>query len=576
MKRYLLASAIIITFVPLKAQAVQIDAAGADHLKQVFTNLLNDQKEINEAFGTVDVIYTGEVAVTPQEGYYTVTLPKVEIKLDESLATPPAAPQDPAQAQQTPPAAPAAPGFVFDLGQTAINAIPDEKPGNWKMTVALPGTLSMKIADEMALNINIGQQNTAGLFNESYGYFTKMDSLLKDVKFNIVTGGQTHDFAIPELSMKSNLEDDGGYLTGPTTIRASGLAFDIPEEHANIKIGALQVDAGFKKYKAIPSSEYKTKMIAYGQKLKGMMDNPGAPPNGAQIEELIDSVLAFSDFEGMDVRYSLENLDIAANPPQDDFKPGEDLKGLKIAGAFMGFGLDQVKSESGTVSFSFGYNDVAVDPTPPGYEGIIPNAVNVGFTANKIPMQSLWANGMNTMKAVSANPEMGAMAGMGLVMQLPMMLTQAGTEITVKDNYVRGSEYKASLDGTVKADAAAVMQFVSSFKGQFDGLDELLTKVQANANNPNFPNAYEFNDIAMTLKSMKDMGQAGTAADGKSSYTFDIQVGADGKATINGKDIPMGMGAPMGGPGMSPGMEQPAAPPAQNPAAGDEGQPLPY
>ncbi len=586
MKRYLLASAIIITFVPFKAQAAQIDAAGADHLKKVFTNLLNDQKEINEAFGTVDVIYTGEVAVEPKGEYYAVTLPKVEIKLDESLAAqvPPPAPQDPAQAQQTPPPAPAAPGFVFDLGQTAINAIPDEKPGNWKMTVALPATLSMKIADEMAININIGQQNTAGLFNESYGYFTKMDALYKDLKFNVVSAGQTHDFAIPELSMKSNLEDEGGYLTGPTTIRASGLAFDIPEEHASIKLGALQVDAGLKKYKALPSGEYKAKMIAYGQKLKTMIDNPSAPPSGAQIEEIVNSVLGFSDFEGMDVRYSLENLDIAANPPQDDFKPGEDLKGLKIAGAFLGFGLDQIKSESGTVSFNFGYNDVAVDPIPPGYEGIIPNAVNLGFTANKIPMQSLWTNGMNSVKAISANPEMGAMAGMGLLMQLPMMLTNAGTEITVKDNFVRGPEYKAALDGTVKADASAAMQFISSFKGQFDGLDELLTKVQANANNPNFPNAYEFNDIAMTLQSMKDMGQAGTGADGKSSYAFDIQVGADGKATINGKDIPMGGmgGAPMGGPGMPPpGMEQPAAPPAQSPdnqtpAAGDEGQPLPY
>lgn len=571
MKRYLLASAIFITFVPFKAQAAQIDAAGADQLKQVFTNLLNDQKEINEAFGTVDVIYTGEVAVVPQEGYYAVTLPKVEIKLDESLAAQTAPPpQDPAQAQQTPPAAPAAPGFVFDLGQTAINAIPDEKPGNWKMTVALPATLSMKIADEMAININIGQQNTAGLFNESYGYFTKMDALYKDLKFNIVSGGQTHDFAIPELSMKSNLEDESGYLTGPTTIRASGLSFDIPEEHAAIKLGAVQVDAGLKKYKAIPSSEYKTKMIAYGQKLKTMIDNPSAPPNGAQIEELVNSILGFSDFEGMDVRYSLENLDIAANPPQDDFKPGEDIKGLKIAGAFLGFGLDQVKSESGTVSFSFGYNDVAVDPVPAGYEGIIPNAVNLGFTANKIPMQSLWSMGMNTMKSVSQNPEMGAMVGMGLLMQMPTMLTQAGTEIAVKDNFVRGPEYKASLDGTVKADAAAAMQFVSSFKGQFDGLDELLAKVQASAANPNFPNAYEFNDIASALVSMKEMGQAGTGADGKSSYAFDIQVGADGKATINGKDIPMGMGAPMGGPGMAP------APDSQTPAAGDEGQPLPY
>ncbi|MCB1680514.1 MAG: hypothetical protein H6858_02515 [Rhodospirillales bacterium] len=566
MKRYLLASAILITFVPFKAQAAEIDATGAEHLKQVFTNLLNDQKEISKSFGTFDVVYTGEVAVEPKGEYYAITLPKVEIKLDESLmAQAPPAPQDPAQAQ-TPPATPPASEFVFDLGQTAINAVPDEKPGYWKMTVALPATLSMKIADEMAMNINIGKQNTAGLFHEEYGYFTKMDALYQDVKFNIVSMGQTTDFTIPELSMKSNLEEEeGGLLTGPTTVRASDFSFNIPDEHAMIKIGALQLDAGLKRYKAMPSGEYKTKMIEYGQKLKSMTENPSQPPSGAQIEEIVNSILGFSDFEGMNVRYSLENLDISADPPKDDFRPDEPLKALKIGSAFVGFGLDQLKSETGSFNFGFGYNDVMVDPVPPGYEGIIPNAVNIDVKANKIPIQSIWTSSMNTVKAVAQNPEMGTMAGMGLLMQLPVMLTQAGTEIEVKDNYVGSPEYKASLNGNVKADATAAMQFVANFKGQFDGLDELLTKVQANANNPKLPNAYEFNDIANQLQSMKSMGQQGTGANGKSSYAFDIQVSPDGKATINGKDIP-GMG-PMGA-GQAPGSE--------TPAAGDEGQAMPY
>ncbi len=567
MKRYLLASAVMIAFVPFKAEAAQIDAAGAAHLKEVFSKYLKNQEEMNEVSGELDIVFEGDVTVEPKGEYYAVILPKVSFKAGEELkkkieeaAAQGANPQDPA-AQPAPAPAEVLPEFSLDFGQTAINAVPDEKPGLWKMTVALPGTMSFGIANEFAMTATIGEQNTSGLLHEASGNFLKLNSVLKNVKFSVNSAGETNDFMVPEIAMNTNLEDDGqGYVTGPSTVRVSGMSFDVPDENVKISLGALNLVASITRYKLISVDEYKTKFISFGEKMKSLQDSgiSGQPPSAAQVEELINAFLAINDFEGMSIKYGLENFEVAATPAAD--APADELKNLKLAAASIGFGIEGIKSDTSSLNMNFGYSGITVDPVPAGYEGVIPDAVNIDLTAGKIPLQSLWAAGMNVGKAVVANPDTGPMAAMGLMMQVPMMLTQAGTEIAVKDNYVNGKDYKATLNGQVKADPAAVMQFIANLNGRFDGLDELLARIKTTAADPNFPNAYEFNDIASQLEMLKQHGAAAAGPDGKPGYNYDIKVTADGKMTINGQDMPMG--------GPAPGEE--------TPAAGGAEQPLPY
>lgn len=570
MKRYLLASAVMFAFVPFKAEAAQIDAAGAAHLKEVFSKYLKNQEEMNEVSGELDIVFEGDVTVEPKGEYYAVILPKVSFKAGEELkkqieAAQGTTPQDPA-AQPAPAPAEVLPEFSLDFGQTAINAIPDEKPGLWKMTVALPGTMSFGIANEFAMTATIGEQNTSGLLHEASGNFLKLNSVLKNVKFSVNSAGETNDFLVPEIAMNTNLEDDGqGYVTGPSTVRVSGMSFDVPDEDVKISLGALNLVATITRYKLISVDEYKTKFISFGEKMKAMetASLQGTPPSPTQIEELVNALLSVNDLEGMSVKYGLENFEVAATPAAD--APADELKNLKLAAASIGFGIEGIKSDTSSLNLNFGYSGITVDPVPAGYEGVIPDAVNIDLTAGKIPLQSLWAAGMNVGKAVVANPDTGPMAAMGLMMQVPMMLTQAGTEIAVKDNYVNGKDYKATLNGQVTADPAAVMQFIANLNGRFDGLDELLAKIKTTAADPNFPNAYEFNDVASQLEMLKQYGAAAAGPDGKPGYNYDIKVTADGKVTVNGQDMPMG--------GPAPGEPMPGE---QTPAAGGAKQPLPY
>ncbi len=540
MKKYLLATAAIFAIVPFQARAVEVDDAGADHLKQVFTELLEDQKEINSAINHIDIIYSGDVKVEPKGTYYAITLPHVKIKLDDDIAGNPAAnPAVPKDAE----------AFNVDLGITAINAMPDEEPGRWKMTVAIPATISVNNGSDFSMKMNVGSQNTAGLFNENYGYFTKLDSTLKDIKFNISSMGDNVSFGLGDIVIKSNLEEDGqGYLSGPTSVKLGNLSFDIPEEKVDINVGAIRVVSDIKKYKALSRAEYKEKMLALGDKLKSLDDNNNSgaapkPPSPDQVEDLLNSIFSLSDFEGVNVRYGIENLGVTSQNPNDNFNS------IKVGNGFFALGLGNLKSEEGSFNIGMGYSGVAIDPMPQGYQGILPDAVNIALSAQKIPMQSIWTLLTNTAKGVSENPDMAQMAGFGLLMKLPMMLSQAGTQIVINNNYIKSPVYKIALDGTITADMNAVTNVVADLKGKFDGLDEVLGLAQASANNPNVPDAGKFRSIVGQLGMLKSFGKAGTSPDGKSSYSYDIKMTPDGKMLVNGQDMSAltGGGAPPAG-----------------------------
>lgn len=569
MKRYLLASAVMIAFVPFKAQAAQIDAAGAAHLKDVFTKYIKNQEEVQEAAGGLDIVIDGEVTVEPKGEYYAVILPKISLqpseKLKKTITDASPVPKEGEKPEDTSAVQQDFPAFTFDLGQTAINAIPDDKPGLWKVTIAFPGSMSFGVQDEFSLQVAIGEQNTSGLLHEVSGNLLKLESVLKNVKINASSGGETSEFTIPELGMTANYEDDGqGYISGPSTVRISGMGFDIPEDGGRIDFGSLEVSSILTRYKMISSDEYKNHMIAFNKKMIEFEKSgeTGTPPSAEMIDEAIAVIAALCDFEGITATYTLKNFSV---------KPGASspapAQSVNLDTATFGIGLNQLKSDTGELSFKLAYNGVKLDPEPQGFEGIIPDSVNVDLSLAKIPLQSLWATGLNAGKTLAANPEAGAMAGMGLMMQVPMMLSQSGTEIVIKDNAIAGKDYKASLNGQVKADVKALMQFVADLKGRFDGLDGLLARVKEKASDPNHPNAYELNDVASQLEMLKGYGAPSAGPDGKQGYDFDIKVTPDGKATVNGKDI-------MGG---AEGTAQ-NAPEAQTPAAGEgkEGGELPY
>ncbi len=548
MKKLLLASAVLLTYAPYQVMAADINAEGAEHLKQVFTQILNDQKEINEAAGGgIDYVYTGEVKVEPKESYYTITLPQIEIKMRDTFSESfPDASEDPAAegTEETAEQTPSEDIFSVDLGITAINAVPADKENYWKMSVALPATITMQAAGEMAVNMNIGQQNTAGLFNDKWGYFTKLDATYQDVVFNVTNYGETSQFKVGEIKATADYEENAEQLlSGDAVVSLKNFLIQDEQNEVDVKIGDVSVKAGMKNFKPLTMDEYKEKSLAMVDKMNAM--NEQAMSAGEfdflALQEMLNAAFEMSQFEGMDIVYTVKDINMTST------NPDADMKSFNLGSAFMGFGLDNLATNEGEFGMKFGYADVAMDPVKPGYDGIIPQGLNINVKATKLPMPAMWELGMNTAKGVAENPDMAQMAGMGLLMKLPMMLSQAGSQVVIENNYLKGDDYNIALNGNATADMNAIYSAVAEFKGQFSGLDELLAKVQANANNPELTTGFEFMSMAQQLEMMKSFGKAETGANGKSLYTYDIKVTADGQLLLNGQDMSAMTGGPAAG-----------------------------
>lgn len=536
--------ALVLLF-PLSALAApEINEEGAQRLKASFQNIIT---YIETVYGTDGlggpepmVKLDGELTVVPQNTYYSVTWPHMYY-------------QEPS-------------GGKVDMGVIAFNAMPSDKPGYWKMSMALPASYSFTDPDGKQIKINIGAQNAVGLFKDDLGWFTKLDANYENIT---VDGAEDtlKSFKIGGVKISSDFtEGADGSLTGPANVAFNDVLIEPLDEDITIKFGSIGFDYAIKKMKPPSLQDYQEKLVKHADTLKALRQQEGgqAPAadtvDGKDVMDMIFDLYSF-DMDGFDFSYRAEKVDIAATNPEE-----KDFRNFTLGKAHFGFGIDGLKSErEGTLSLGAGYEGLAFAPLEPDYDGTIPQDVRIGVKAEKIPVQIITSLGQNTIAAISTNPEMAQMAGLAFAMKLPTILSQAGTQIVVDNNYIKGDLYNASLNGKLTADLNAVSSVVGTFKGMFEGLDALYALATKNAANPDLEDAQSFAELVNTLDMLKAFGKPATGPNGKPAYSYEIELTPQGQFLINGQSMGSAPGAaPMTPHDTLPTQEEPAAgePPA--------------
>ena len=168
-------SLLLIILMPVSPALAAADAQGAQELKAMFNKLIERQKDAYKISGT-EFRTTGDVMVEPAGNYYAITLPNITT-LDAN-------------------------GSRAELGMIAINAIPSDVDGQWKMSIAWPSPITfINKQGKPELKIDIGAQRMAGLFDKRMENFIKMDAAYQNVrvenyeKDNIIT--------MPKISIKT-------------------------------------------------------------------------------------------------------------------------------------------------------------------------------------------------------------------------------------------------------------------------------------------------------------------------------------------------------------------------------------
>ena len=145
---------------PARAQTSDGDV---QKLEGIFTQLLEQYKALTEANGA-ELVEEGNILVEPSDHYYAITLPHLTVQQKD--------------------------GAYTDIGMIAVNALPGDAAGQWKMTMAVPTPIiHYDSKKNPVVSVNIGQQNFAGVWYEKFRNFIRMLLLLSMVSLNIMIMG---------------------------------------------------------------------------------------------------------------------------------------------------------------------------------------------------------------------------------------------------------------------------------------------------------------------------------------------------------------------------------------------------
>ncbi|MGH1377531.1 MAG: hypothetical protein ACRBB3_01800 [Alphaproteobacteria bacterium] len=512
-----LAQILILTLLlPQNVMAAKTNAQDAQKLKTSFENILAYQKDVNEALGSVKVIYKGDLNVTQESEFYTITFPHIILESPETQS-------DETATEET--------NETFDMGVISINAMRDDKnPGHWKTVWSMPSSMTLKDNTDEDFTIEFGGQNIIALFDEQLGYFTKMNLNLSDISFKV--GDEDVGASIGNTQLYANLEkNDSGNFSGPVNFVISNLLIAPPEEEGIIKTEEIKIASDVTDMELPTLSEYKEKLLSHANAFKSL-ENAQDPSKSDDIEptEIFDMVFDMYDvgLAGISVNYSLKNMDISIDPNEE----GRKFDTLKIGSAFLGFGSNDVNTEKGSLNIGIGYDGIDIKTQEPDdvFATILPTQTNLDIKAENIPFQSLYQMTKNSAKAIATNPQSANGVGFGFMMKLPAILSQANTKLVVKNNGAGNETYDISLNGEVATDITALMGFSAKFIAVFNGLDDLLSKIPTDTDN------FEAASIIQQLKHIKSVGKPGKGKDGKTSYTYELEATPQGEFTLNGQD----------------------------------------
>jgi len=501
----------------------------AQRLKASFQNLLDYQKSVNEIFASSDITYDGELTITRQPTYYTLTFPHIYIGGSKNKANN----EDESQPSNQ----------VLDIGVITINAMADEKPGYWKIVLTLPEKFALYDAQKASgdpdiFSLNIGEQRTIALYSEKLGYFTKMDLNLSSLGF--LVGGQKVDMEMGGLQFYTKLEEqDDGKFSGPGHFLINNLKVFPPNQSADVDIEELKLSFHMGDFALPTLKEYGNKLLKHKDTfdhLKALEDQDNAENISSQ--NVFDMLADMYDFDmgSFSFAYSTKNANIKEKPTANNEEKAPETNTIHIADGRFGIAVSGLKTDDGALRIELDYNGFKTTPEDPEISDLVPQNLSFNTEAQKVPFNTLTELASNTFQSIAENPQAAQMAGLGVIMRLPAIISQAGTQVVVSKNNISNHIYDVTLDGKITPDLSSMIGFAAKFNLLFEGLDALLNVSQKHSAKENGDKVNEYKNLVTTLQKLKTIGQSTTGKNKKPAYSYTLELGQQGQFTINGHD----------------------------------------
>jgi hypothetical protein len=450
----------------------------------------------------------GPLTVEPAGKYYAVTMPHLSLHEPD--------------------------GSYTDFGIFAINAIPGDKPGEWKITVATPTPITgYNAAKKPELRITLGGQSFNGIWNEKNVSLSKLDAEYKNIVVEQPLEGYT--MKTPKATLSYNLTPgpNGKTLSGPARYELTNIEVAKAGETAVSKIGRIVMDMNIRDYDPAKAREYQKKIAALSATAKKSAD--GKIPD-EQAHGIITSLFDFmaTAWDGFDSKITATDIDLSRPA-----KAGEPAGRLQLKQVSSAFGLDGFRSNSVTMRVAFGYDALAFAPAPVGFTETVPSRINFDVTFNKIPFRELTDAANKAMQSAGDTPESKRAAGLQAASVIPQLLTAAGAYAQITQSFIANNTYNATIDGKANANLKALMGADGKARIEVAGLDQLMTYLQTAIKDPKTDAAAkaQMQKTMLSLTVFQGFGQQGKNTAGQATRIYDVELNEQGKIMLNGMDL---------------------------------------
>jgi hypothetical protein len=477
----------------------------AERLKTVFTNMLeNYARESNTA--ETHLVMEGSVMVENAGSYYAVTLPHL------SFAHPT--------------------GEKFEIGIIAINAVPAENK-TIKMTVALPTPMTFYDANGTAkLKTTIGAQTLSGLWHEDMKSFTKLKAQYKDIL--VQSAIEDTMFRISEAKILANLEQNAnGNWSGPFNIDIYNAETQGKNKADYGKFGHIGIHTTVEDYSLDTVKKYESSLEALSESYEAG-DSPSiSSAHLTALYSLITEVM-MNAWDGFTTEFTMSDVEIKMPP-----KTGRDAELVQLKNASYSFDMGGFRKNSVFMRTALSFDGLNVEPRPSDFNYTAPTSVNFDIKINNIPFREIVNLGKTSVEAGTANPQMAQMVALQAMMSIPQLITQAGTEIIIKDNAVSNNTYDVLVNGKLTANLKAAFGATGESTIEVHGMDKLISASKALLDDPELTEE-EKQDIQKNIKSLTVLeiaGQQATNDKGQPVRTYKFTLDEQGQTLMNGSDI---------------------------------------
>ena len=432
----------------------------------------------------------GETVVLPKGDYYEAKLPYITVNVMDS--------------------------YTLDIGRIAMNIAPQGDDNRWLTTVALPK--NMPLLDDtgsIAGGISFDEQTFKGLWDSKREIFIDYDARYKGLNVSGLTDFYFQKFSADELNFSQDLSQAVGtedVYSGPVNFSAKNLVgesgFDT-KSMKRVEVASVQGQSVYSEMPLLDMVEFQDDMMNY--------TNP-ADAMGWAIPNQLVKLLNYMPKSG--------STEVTANDIRVTYNPGTDNQTrILTKSVHLKSTQDNLKSDAADFETIYNVEDISYEGYPESYLAYLPTRSQVQFNVTDLPLKSFVA-------AAQASVDQTAPSSRPM-QNWPALMAEKGTRLTITNAETVAPELALLLNGVLNAEANTARGFTGDMALKVRGMDQALQSFQT-IMNENLAMRLFMQQIMLGLTVLQSAGQLDDAG---TTRTYNMDVLADGRVTLNGADI---------------------------------------